>query len=68
MAGATTISLDPTVRDRLKGFGQGLNSYSEILTRLMDLVEADRFFASFRDAMDDPDYPWIEDKDLDWGD
>jgi len=60
----TTISLEPAVRDRLKGFGQGLNSYSEILTRLMDLVEADRFFAEFSRAMDDPQYPW-ESIDLD---
>jgi hypothetical protein len=62
----TTISLDERVRDRLKGFvGPGV-TYSEALTRLMDLVEADRFFASFRDAMEDPDYPWIPEAQFEW--
>lgn len=63
---ATTISVDEAVRDRLKGFvGAGM-SYSEALTRLMDLVEADRFFASFRRALDDPKYPWIAEERLKW--
>jgi hypothetical protein len=63
---ATTISLDETVRDRLKAFCGGGISYSEALTRLMDLVEADRFFASFESAIEDPAYPWIDHKDLQW--
>src|SRR5690349_14793866 len=54
----TTINIDPGVRDKLKGFCGGGISYSEAIQRLMDLVEADRFFASFRNAMDDPAYPW----------
>lgn len=63
---ATTISVDEEVRDRLKGFVPAGSSYSEALTRLMDLVEADRFFASFRDAMDDKKYPWIDERDFEW--
>lgn len=55
---ATTISVDAAVRDRLKAFCGGGISYSEAVTRLMDLVEADRFFSSFRAAMDDPEYEW----------
>ena len=63
---ATTISLDERVRDRLKGFlGPGM-SYSEALVRLMDLVEADRFFASFRDALEDPAFPWISEDRFEW--
>lgn len=65
---ATTIGIEPTVRDRLKAYCGGGISYSEAIERLMDTVEADRFFASFQAAMDDPAYPWIEEKDLDWGD
>jgi hypothetical protein len=64
---ATTISLDPEVRDRLKGYcGPGV-SYSEALTRLMDLIEADRFFASFRAALDDRKYKWVDEADFKWG-
>lgn len=66
----TTISVEPGVRDRLRAFCGGGISYSEALTKLMDQVEADRFFAEFQAAIDDPNYPW-EDIDLDddavWG-
>jgi hypothetical protein len=63
---ATTISIDPQVRDRLKGYCAAGMTYSEALTRLMDLVEADRFFASFRAALEDPEYPWIDEANLRW--
>lgn len=63
---ATTISIDPDVRDRLKGYCAAGMSYNEALTRLMDLVEADRFFASFRAALEDPEYPWIDEADFEW--
>lgn len=63
---ATTISVDPSVRDRLRGFCGGGLSYSDALTRLMDQVEMDRFFASFRAAIEDPDYPWIKEEDMEW--
>lgn len=63
---ATTISVDNEVRDRLRAYCPPGTSYSDALTRLMDLVEADRFFASFRDAIDDRAYPWIDAKDLEW--
>lgn len=63
---ATTISLEEAVRDRLKGFlGAGM-SYSEAITRLMDLVEADRFFASFRGAIEDPKTRWIPEGRMKW--
>jgi hypothetical protein len=63
---ATTISVDSDVRDRLKGYcGPGM-SYSEALTRLMDLIEADRFFASFRSALDDKKTKWVDEADFEW--
>lgn len=62
----TTIAVDTEVRDRLKGYCGGGTSYSEALTRLMDLVEADRFFGSFRSAVEDPDHPWVDEADLEW--
>lgn len=61
---ATTIGVDTAVRDRLKGYCGGGISYSEALTRIMDLLEAEQFFGAFRDAIDDPAYPW-ETIDLD---
>lgn len=63
---ATTISLDEKVRDRLRTFCGGGLSYSEALTRMMDKLEADRFFDEFEAAINDPDYPWIDYKDLKW--
>jgi hypothetical protein len=60
----TTINIDPKVRDRLKAYCGGGMSYSEAIQRLMDLVEAERFFDSFVAAMEDPAYPW-ETIDLD---
>ncbi len=62
----TTISIDPTVRERLRAFCGGGISYSEAIERLMDLVEADQYFASFRDAIADPEHPWIDEKDFEW--
>lgn len=63
---ATTISIDPGVRDRLKGYCAAGMSYSEALTRLMDLIEADRFFGSFRAALEDKKFKWVDAKDLEW--
>lgn len=41
-------------------------SYSEAVTRLMDLVEADRFFASFRHDLEDSAFKWIPEDRLKW--
>jgi predicted CopG family antitoxin len=60
----TTINIDPKVRDQLKAYCGGGMSYSEAIQRLMDLVEAERFFSTFEAAIEDPSYPW-EEIDLD---
>lgn len=62
----TTINIDTDVRDRLKGYVPPGTSYSEALTRLMDLIEADRLLASFRGAIDDKRHKWIDEKDFEW--
>jgi predicted CopG family antitoxin len=62
----TTISIDPEVRDRLKAYCGGGVSYSEAITRIMDLIEADRFFGSFRAALEDKKSKWVDEKDLEW--
>ncbi|MFA5861809.1 MAG: hypothetical protein WDA16_08950 [Candidatus Thermoplasmatota archaeon] len=63
---ATTISLDSQVRDRLKGYSPPGTSYSDALTRLMDLIDSDRFLASFRGSIKDRKFPWIDDADFEW--
>ncbi|WP_445468600.1 DUF7557 family protein [Methanosalsum natronophilum] len=43
MAHTTTIPTTKVVRDRLKGYGQKGETYTDILTRLMDSVDKDEF-------------------------
>jgi hypothetical protein len=43
MAEATTIPTTKVVRDRLKGYGQKGETYSDILNRLMDTADKDEF-------------------------
>jgi hypothetical protein len=37
--GKTTIQLEESTRDRLKGFGKKGESYDDIVIRLMDIAE-----------------------------
>jgi hypothetical protein len=62
----TTISVDTDVRDRLKAYCPPGTSYSEAITRILDLIEADRFFASFRGAIEDKKYRWVDESDFEW--
>lgn len=62
----TTIAIDAEVRDRLKAYVPPGTSYSEALTRLMDLIESDRLLASFRDAIADKKHRWIDERDFEW--
>ncbi len=62
----TTISIDERVRDRLRAFCGGGLSYSEAINQILDRVEMDEFFKEARRNADDPDYPWIDEKDFEW--
>ncbi|MDK2892841.1 hypothetical protein [Methanohalophilus sp.] len=42
-AEATTIPITKSIRDRLKSFGQKGETYSDILTRMMDSIDRDEF-------------------------
>lgn len=44
----TTISVEPSTRDRLKTFGHAGMTYAEILTRLMDRFEQEEFVRELR--------------------
>lgn len=63
---ATTIRIDERVRDRLRAFCTGGLSYSEGITQLLDRVEMGEFFKEARRNTDDPDYPWIDERDFKW--
>lgn len=59
----TTIPLDTSVRDRLKGYGRKGMTYNDILTRLMDEVELEAFVRQIqREA--DAETNWIAAEDL----
>lgn len=47
----TTIALPNDVRDRLKTFGRQGMSYAEIVSRLMDAVDRNRFLADIDDGV-----------------
>lgn len=58
---STTITLDPDVRDRLKAYGTAGMTYNDILTRIMDEIDRERFVAEMRrraDELDDED--WVD--------
>ena len=67
--GKTTIPLESEVRDRLRRFGHAGQTYNEILTQVLDRIEASGFVADMRREIDDLDRTggWIADDDIDWG-
>jgi hypothetical protein len=59
----TTIPLDTSVRDRLKGYGRKGMTYNDILTRLMDEVELEAFIQQVqREA--DAETHWVPAEEL----
>lgn len=64
---ATTIAVDSETRDRLRTFGHAGMTYDEILRRLMDGVERDRFIEDLNRRAD-KESDWVELDDFDWGD
>lgn len=65
-AAPTTLSVEPKTRDRLRTFGHAGMSYDEILRRLMDQVDKERFLASLH-RQADQETGWVELDDFDWG-
>lgn len=63
MAG-TTINIEPRVRDRLKTYGIAGETYNAILTRLMDNMEREAFFAEARRVAALPDSAFTDLDDL----
>jgi hypothetical protein len=66
MAQTTTIPIDPAVRDRLRSFGKAGMTYSEILTKVLDQVEMEKFLAEMQRVLDDPETVWIDHDDIKW--
>lgn len=57
----TTIPLDSSTRDRLRTYGTKGMDYDEILQRLMDEVERERFVAEQRRRAAEDDFVPLED-------
>ena len=63
---ATTIPLNPRVRDRLKSYGSMGDTYNDIVMRMMDEIERKAFLAKLRKQVDDPATEWVSLEDLRW--
>jgi hypothetical protein len=62
----TTIPLKTPVRDRLKTYGSMGDTYSDILTHMMDEIERKAFLARLRAERDDPKAEWATLEELGW--
>ena len=56
----TTIAIPPKTRNRLRGYGQKGMSYGEILERMMDEMDRDRFVAEMRRLADEGEFVPLE--------
>lgn len=59
---ATTVTLDPATRDRLKRYGHAGMTYDEILQALMDRVDEEDFVLEMRrraERLDEED-AWVD--------
>ncbi len=56
----TSVAVPPTVRDRLRDYRTKGMSYADILTRLMDQVERERFIAEMRRLADEGEFVSLE--------
>ncbi|MCA1818852.1 MAG: hypothetical protein LC620_02170 [Halobacteriales archaeon] len=59
----TTIPVDTSVRDRLKGYGRKGMTYNDILTRLMDEREMEAFIRQLEKEAD-AETQWVDVEDL----
>ncbi len=62
----TTIPLRTPVRDRLKTYGSMGDTYSDILTHMMDEIERKLLLARLRAERDDPETQWATLEELGW--
>lgn len=61
----TTITVDPSIRDRLKTYGLAGQTYNDILQTLMDQVDREKYVAMLRRrARGVKD--WVDHTKLDW--
>lgn len=56
----TTIAVPPKTRDRLRRYGQKGMSYGQILDRMMDELERERFVAEMRRLADEGEFVPLE--------
>ena len=56
----TTIAISPKTRDRLRHYGTKGMSYGEILDRMMDELERERFVAEMRRLADEGEFTPLE--------
>lgn len=56
----TTIAIPPKTRDRLRRYGAKGMSYGQILERMMDELERDRFVAEMRRLADEGEFVPLE--------
>jgi hypothetical protein len=62
----TSIPVDTEVRDRLKGYGTMGMTYNDILTRLMDEIEMEKFVQEMLRIARDPKTKWVRHEDIEW--
>jgi hypothetical protein len=62
----TTIALDAKTRDRLRTFGHAGLNFDQILQRLMDEVDRERYVAELH-RQADAETNWTALEDFDWG-
>jgi acetate kinase len=56
----TTIAIPPQTRDRLRRYGAKGMSYAQILNRMMDELDRDRFVAEMRRLADEGEFIPLE--------
>lgn len=64
----TSIPVDTEVRDRLKRYGTMGMTYNDILTRMMDEIELEKFVRDCVRIADDPKTKWVRWEDVQWDD
>ncbi len=62
----TSIPVDTEVRDRLKHYGTTGMTYNDILTRMMDEIELEKFVQDCIRIADDPKTKWVRHEDIEW--